>query len=511
MFVSYIGAVVRQNVPITIDNWRDKALKDAKDIIWNDIQTTFVLDEERKSYVLRVAGKIHRGFRSHLSNFYLKDREGNTNAEPPKIYQHYISKDEWSAFVSKRSDPAFVNISTANRERASNPKHPYKKSRMGYARLEQQIRKDTQADQPLGRHILWKEARVNKEGVVDNENVKKVVELCETIEQSSETQEGNKDTCRDILGKVFNVPEYSGRVRGKGFGVTPKSFFPQEKRQKPSNEEVLEKLRILSEQVALLVNTNKDKQLPVQLQPEIQMESETGSCNVGLKSIPEGVTTCVLYLSSPTQRKVGKGILHNTSGEVLHNIPIPAGHVKVSPTVAFEPTAPLPIPDNDGDMKFLSDAIGSYVAWPTHLVALEKKIPKDKSVTSPEKVQINKPPLQPKKGSKPQKLEVNRAAKLQRLEGNKAAKLAATKNLDRGKSVAAAAAPNKSQPRLGKYGACLDIQIKRNMGSSNDSPIVQMNKDIFGDEYIEYLEKEQMYDLLEHKELSVTVISLYIR
>ncbi|XP_073222467.1 uncharacterized protein [Cicer arietinum] len=475
------------------------------------MHTTFVLDEGRKSYILRVGGKIHRGFRSHLSNFYLKDREGNTSVEPPKIYQHYISKDEWRAFVSKRSDPAFVNISKANRERASNPKHPYKKSRMGYARLDQQLRKDTQADQPLGRHILWKEARVNKDRVVDNENVKKVVELCEIIEQSSENPEGNKDTCRDILGKVFNVPEYSGRVRGKGFGVTPKSFFPQEKRQKPSNEEVLEKLRILSEQVALLVNTNKDKQLPVQLQPEIQMESETGSCNVGLKSIPEGVTTCVLYLSSPTQRKVGKGILHNTSGEVLHNIPIPAGHVKVSPTVAFEPTAPLPIPDNDGDMKFLSDAIGSYVAWPTNLVALQKKIPKDKSVTSPEKVQINKPPLQPKKGSKPQKLEVNRAAKLQRLEGNKAAKLAATKNLDRGKSVAAAAAPNKSQPRLGKYGACLDIQIKRNMGSSNDSPIVQMNKDIFGDEYIEYLEKEHMYELLEHKELSVTVISLYIR
>ncbi|XP_073223524.1 uncharacterized protein [Cicer arietinum] len=306
MFVSYIGAVVRQNVPITIDNWRDKALKDAKDIIWNDIQTTFVLDEGRKSYVLRVAGKIHRGFRSHLSNFYLKDREGNTNAEPPKIYQHYISKDEWSAFV-------------------------------------------------------------------------------------------------------------------------------------------------------------------------------------------------------------GKGILHNTSGEVLHNIPIPAGHVKVSPTVAFEPTAPLPIPDNDGDMKFLSDAIGSYVAWPTHLVALQKKIPKDKSVTSPEKVQINKPPLQPKKGSKPQKLEVNRAAKLQRLEGNKAAKLAATKNLDRGKSVAAAAAPNKSQPRLGKYRACLDIQIKRNMGSNDDSRIVHMNKDIFGDEYVEYLEKEHIYELLEHKELSATVMSLYIR
>ncbi|XP_073219756.1 uncharacterized protein [Cicer arietinum] len=186
-------------------------------------------------------------------------------------------------------------------------------------------RKDTQADQPLGRHILWKEARVNKEGVVDNENVKKVVELCETIEQSSETQEGNKDTCRDILGKVFNVPEYSGRVRGKGFGVTPKSFFPQEKRQKPSNEEVLEKLRILSEQVALLVNTNKDKQLPVQLQPEIQMESETGSCNVGLKSIPELVLSREYVTTIPRK---GNVIQKNTQrwsneSETLKSIHLP--------------------------------------------------------------------------------------------------------------------------------------------------------------------------------------------
>nr|XP_012568395.1 U3 small nucleolar RNA-associated protein 25-like [Cicer arietinum] len=43
MFVSYIGAVVRQNIPITIDDWRNKALKDAKDILWNDIQINFLI------------------------------------------------------------------------------------------------------------------------------------------------------------------------------------------------------------------------------------------------------------------------------------------------------------------------------------------------------------------------------------------------------------------------------------------------------------------------------------
>ncbi|XP_073226057.1 uncharacterized protein [Cicer arietinum] len=208
MFVSYIGVVVRQSIPITIDDWRDKVLKDVKDIMWTDIQAAFVVDVVRNTYVLRVGGKIHRGFRSYLSNCYLKDREENTNAEAPKIYKHYISNEEWSAFVAKRSDPAFVNISKANRERAKNLTHPYKKSRMGYARLEQKLLQDTQSDQPLGRHILWKEARVNKDGVVDNENVQKVIELCENLEQSSENQEDNKASCRNILGKVFNVPEY---------------------------------------------------------------------------------------------------------------------------------------------------------------------------------------------------------------------------------------------------------------------------------------------------------------
>ncbi|XP_073220942.1 uncharacterized protein [Cicer arietinum] len=251
------------------------------------LQIAFDVDELRKAYVLRVAGKIHRGFRSHLSNCYLKDREGNMNAEAPKIYKHYISNEEWSAFVTKRSDHAFVNISKANRERAKNPTHPYKKSHMGYARLQQKLLQDTQSDQPLGRHILWKEACVNKDGVVDNENVQKVIELCENLEQSSKNQVDNKASCRDILGKVFNVPEYSGRVRGKEFGVTPKSYYSQEKRQNPSNEEVLEKLKFLSEQVALLVKTNKDKQLSDQLQHEIQMESENASCNIGLKSLSE--------------------------------------------------------------------------------------------------------------------------------------------------------------------------------------------------------------------------------
>ncbi|XP_073226357.1 uncharacterized protein [Cicer arietinum] len=48
--------------------------------------------------------------------------------------------------------------------------------------------------------------------------------------------------------------------------------------------------------------------------------------------------------------------------------------------------------------------------------------------------------------------------------------------------------------------SCLDIQVKTNWGSNNDSHIISMDKAIFGDEYEGLLEKEHIYELLNHKE-----------
>ncbi|XP_073225999.1 uncharacterized protein [Cicer arietinum] len=113
------------------------------------------------------------------------------------------------------------------------------------------------------------------------------------------------------------------------------------------------------------------------------------------------------------------------------------------------------------------------------------------------------------KAGKLKKLEGNKAGKLQKMEGNKVAKVAGQK-LDRGKSVVAPA-PKISLSCLARYGSCLDIQVKTNWGSNNGSRIISMDKAIFRYEYEELLEKEHIYELLNHKELSATVISLYIR
>ncbi|KAI5441007.1 hypothetical protein KIW84_010455, partial [Lathyrus oleraceus] len=90
---------------------------------------------------------------------------------------------------------------------------------------------------------------------------------------------------------------------------------------------------------------------------------------------PEGISSCQLYLSSPTYRLVGKGKVHNTSGDLLHHRPLPDGHLKVSVDVVLDKDALLPIPDIVSETTLLRDAIGSFVAWPLDLIFIDDETP----------------------------------------------------------------------------------------------------------------------------------------
>ena len=87
-----------------------------------------------------MGGRIHRGFRSFLSNKFLRDADKKfIDAECPQKYADLIRPEEWETFKSKRKTPKFESVSDINRQRASSPAYPYKKWRMGYARLQQSI------------------------------------------------------------------------------------------------------------------------------------------------------------------------------------------------------------------------------------------------------------------------------------------------------------------------------------------------------------------------------------
>ncbi|KAI5435359.1 NADPH-dependent aldo-keto reductase [Lathyrus oleraceus] len=148
MLASYIGFLVRQHIPITCDNWRSPELKVGKEKIWSEIQRSFHIDESRQKYCIQLAGKRLRGFRSFLSNKFLKDEEGKfVEAERPMKYAEIISAEEWDNFVAKRRNEKF-HLAEEKSDATSLPEH-----------------------------VLWKAARVGKDGAVV-EAVQNVYDEC---------------------------------------------------------------------------------------------------------------------------------------------------------------------------------------------------------------------------------------------------------------------------------------------------------------------------------------------
>ncbi|KAI5445265.1 hypothetical protein KIW84_013486 [Lathyrus oleraceus] len=358
---SFIGALVRNEIPITCDDWRNKELNESKEKIWSEIKRCFNIEEERRGFCMKLAGKLLRGFRTFLSSKFLKDADGNfVDAELPKKYESLISAEEWEAFKSKRQDPVFQRISATNRERASSPAYPYRKGRVGYGRLEQSmLQKEESSETSLPAHVLWKEARVGKSGV-PQEEVLHVYQKCEELSQSL-----SPDDTKGILSRALDVPEYSGRVRGKGFGVTPTSLSIK-KGKAPSNRELHARLEATQAELDALRREREASASTV-----YRDASDKNSINCTFQpNIPEGISHCQLYLSSPYYRMVGKGKVHNVSGVLLHTRELPAGCLKVSVDIAVEPNAALPYPSDDSDATTVHEAVGSFVAWPTNLICV---------------------------------------------------------------------------------------------------------------------------------------------
>ncbi|KAI5396106.1 hypothetical protein KIW84_062343 [Lathyrus oleraceus] len=471
---SYIGTLVRMHIPITATRWSNKELGSVKDKIWTEILRSFNIEDTtiRKKYILQLAGKRHRGWRTFLTNKYLKDKEKKFveyDPEYPVKYAIFITEEEWVAFVAQRRDENFKKVSATNRERASNPTYAYKKGRLGYARLEEKILDETKSDATsLPPHVLWKEARVGKDGTV-RDDVQHIYDECETLSQSISTAEDQEN--RSVLSRALNVPEYPGRVRGKGHGCTPTSLYKNPRRRNPSNQEVMETLQALQAQVLQLQKDNERYRCMEKCSSQLKETSEKASINCQNK-FPEGISSCQLYLSSPTYRLVGKGKVHNTSGDLLHHRPLPDGHLKVSVDVVLDKEALLPIPDIVSETTLLRDAIGSFVAWPLDLIFIDDEVFAQGSQQLSQKI-----------GSR---------------QKNK-------------RDLPVTSLPKK-RAFVPRYQISLETLVdSSDMATAGAIRSLDMEEDIFGYSCTETIGKEDLEHIFRHQELGVGVIHTYIR
>ncbi|QCE03845.1 putative transposase [Vigna unguiculata] len=241
-----------------------------------------------------------------------------------------ISEDVWKEFVAKRMDTSFQEKSLKNKERASHSKYPYRGSRKGYARLEQEM-----VIKELGSNVsnihcqeLWKHAHVNKAGEIENEDVKQVWNKCVILSQTIQSEEMS-NARSNILAQALCVLEYSGRVRATGFGVSHKDYFPPKKRYTQQYHDAL---------------TTQKKDVAERMP---QMENE---------------------INSLRKKDTSNNIEEPDIGDTLHGRSLPNGHVKVNVDIALEPNVSLPIPNADDDIMTIRQAIGTFVAWPINLL-----------------------------------------------------------------------------------------------------------------------------------------------
>lgn len=63
---SYIGSLVKQMVPITLNSWHE-ADEDLRKRLWICVQQQFIIDDCYRDYILMMMGKIWRTYKSELS------------------------------------------------------------------------------------------------------------------------------------------------------------------------------------------------------------------------------------------------------------------------------------------------------------------------------------------------------------------------------------------------------------------------------------------------------------
>ena len=254
-FINQCGVVVRDNVPITVQEWKEpkKARlgfsfvdKRTKKDCWRKLMEHFILPPEYnkvdefgnevpggrqrrrlvKEFALQKMGEAFRNFKKNLTRDYV-----NKGKTPDFNGQHEKLKDDWPEFVRQKQSEHFKEISKKNKDNASKKKFHHIMGPGGYRLSEprwQKMEEDLRVRGiPLGTEGWDPRAKswwYGHGGSLDPETgvcVHRQRQFAPTqalIDAMTQAQEGlikfNRE--KDALTTALGNDEHGGRVRGKG-------------------------------------------------------------------------------------------------------------------------------------------------------------------------------------------------------------------------------------------------------------------------------------------------------
>ncbi|KAL0899656.1 hypothetical protein Bca101_083617 [Brassica carinata] len=305
---SYLGPLVREHVPVVIDDWR-KIGEERKTVLWKSVKLRFELDGEyEKAAVMKQMGCLWRASKSRLVNQIIK---ADNHAERLKLRPDNVPLSEWRKFVKEKTSKEF------KKKESSDPAE-------------------------VTRLNVWVKSRTKKDGTAVNTDAAEKIEKANEFIQAddhpgSSSSNPKQDTLTQILG-----PDNPGRLRamGRGMSVSKLALF-----------------ELKSKHVTQMQQTqNQLKQQVHELQEALaKMNSRRPDSEEGENSAPRSVnkTTpqpkCILYDWCDKECKVADGrVLSSDEMEFVNNVPLGPNSVKPQDSVLVleEELSPDDIPAN---------------------------------------------------------------------------------------------------------------------------------------------------------------------
>ncbi|KAL5127862.1 hypothetical protein HKD37_14G040208 [Glycine soja] len=398
---TYLGIVAGDKVDITYENWKEVPTAQ-KDLIWGDIQAKFDIleasDSRTKMKLLQTVGERWRQFKSDLTRKWALAAHQD-GVEDTVCEKYGISNEKWAQFFQTRRDPSWEDVRKKAQAIQKQNTAPHVLSHGGYYYLEQKIlaektkKKLEEAAQsgsvdgvidppsPVRHHVKWKMARTKKTGEMTIEAAKEIAEKIDSFEEQATQGSFVPHGRQDVLAAANGRPEHPGRVRAAGAGATIKQYFgstPRTSRKKCITEKVT---RQVMASFNKLQSQMQSQGLAVPPEPLVgpsgPLVSTKGSCVDPSGNDPETGDSdrCGLYIEADPTRLVAMGRVYKGS-TIVHNTPLLHGQVKVSVEEVTDADAPVPVPTDE--VSLVGQALHTFLAWPTHLVAVSPAKPPPK-------------------------------------------------------------------------------------------------------------------------------------
>ncbi|KAJ3676005.1 hypothetical protein LUZ60_003417 [Juncus effusus] len=410
-FTTYLAVLARDHIPCTIEDWRRVDVQ-LKEDLWTEVKDYWnIVDDTHKKKIIRRMGEDWKSWKGRLVRDFIR-RPNPKN--PCDVFN--ISEEAWAEFRRQKESDDFKRKSEKGKEAQKHNIHPHRLGSAGYKGLKSDSNEVILSSSSSSgvssvvdsRSWRWLRARAKPtaEGflTVPNPATNEVLQRVETKVQEASQGLFQSDRYNDILSSSIGTPEHPGRIRGHSTFATLSTVYGKVPRKKTShagcitqaeldakiNSALAKQAEEFNEQIRMLASKLNDaphlQTSPQDFRPPTQMSSNPVSAQQHIQE-NQGPTPCKLWVLHDEGRIfVAHGKLYPSGpGVSIHNIPIPPDHVRVCIDNVIEGLAYVRVPCPVDDTEHVGQLIGTYVAWPAHLVELP-----DKAVTAKKSAPVKK-------------------------------------------------------------------------------------------------------------------------